>query len=296
MSAWIVLIRKAYPYFLIAPTVLLVGMALVYPVASLLNQSFQDYSILRPNERSFIGLENYRAVLQDSEFWRSLQASVIWVAGSVIPQFLLGLAMALLLNEDFRGRGFVRTIILLPWVVSGLVTAIIWVWLFDGTIGVINDLLMRIDLISKPIAWKIYPATAFFMLFLANCWRGAPFFAINLLAAMQSISPEIYEACTIDGADRFQRFRYVTLPMIFGTIVFSTLLRSIWTFNFIDLIWTMTGGGPVNATRTLAIYIFDTAYRDSNFGYASALAVALCALLLLFSGLYWRLNRLSTGE
>lgn len=283
--------RGLYPYLLIAPVVLLVSLGVFYPLGHTLYLSSHDYLTIRPADVRFVGLANYARLLGDAEFWGSLQVSAIWVAGSVIPQFLLGLGMALLLNERFPGRGLVRTLILLPWVVSGVVTGLIWLWLFDGTVGVINDLLLRLGAIGTPIAWAIQPSSAFFMVFVANAWRGAPFFAIILLAALQSISPEVYEAAKIDGADGLRRFRYVTLPLILNAVILSTLLRSIWTFNYIDLLWTMTHGGPINSTRTLAIHIFDTAYRDGDFGYAATLAVTLCALLLLFSGLYWRLNR-----
>jgi len=284
--------RRSYPYALVAPTVLLVAVGVIYPVAYMLYLSAHNYLIIRPHAVRFIGLANYLTLLKDGEFWRSLRISAVWVAGSVIPQFLLGLATALLLNGKFTGRRVVRTLVLLPWVVSGVITGIIFVWLFDGTIGVVNDLLLRFHLVTEPVAWPVQPATAFFMLFVANAWRGAPFFAINLLAALQSISPDVYEASAIDGAGPWQRFRHVTLPLIMNTVILSTLLRAIWTFNFIDLIWTMTNGGPVNSTRTLAIYIFHTAYRDADFGYASTLAIGLCIVLLLFSAVYWQLHKL----
>lgn len=280
-----------YPYLLVGPVVILVGLGVFYPVAYMLYLSGHNYLTIRPNEVRFVGLANYGRLLVDAEFWASLQVSAIWVVGSVGPQFLLGLGLALLLNERFPGRGVVRTIVLLPWVVSGVVTGLIWIWLFDGTVGVVNDLLLRTGLVGAPVAWNIQPGSAFFMVFVANAWRGAPFFAIVLLAALQSIPPELYEAAKIDGASSWQRFRRVTLPLILNAVIISTLLRSIWTFNYIDLLWTMTHGGPVNATRTLAIHIFDTAYRDGDFGYAATLAVALCFILLAFSAVYWRLNR-----
>jgi multiple sugar transport system permease protein len=287
---------RALPYLLIAPTVLLVAAAVVYPLGYVLVLGSFDYSPYSVGASRFVGAGNYLAILEDSAFWRSLWASLIWVTGSVVPQFLLGLAMALVLNERFAGRGLVRTIVLAPWAVSGVVTGVIWIWLFDGTIGVINDLLMRVGLVAFPVPWGIYDATAWLMLFVANAWRGAPFFAIVLLAALQAIDPALHESAKIDGAGPWQRFRFVTLPLILDAVVISTLLRALWTFNFIDLIWTMTRGGPVDTTRTLAIYIFDVAYQRGQFGYASALSVVLCLLLLAFGGAYLQLNRLSRRE
>ncbi|MGH2559698.1 MAG: carbohydrate ABC transporter permease, partial [Thermomicrobiales bacterium] len=281
-----------YPYLLMTPAVLLVGVGILYPVVYLAYLSLHEYSpFFTAGVMRFVGLANYSRLLDDPEFWHALRVSAIWVVGSVIPQFLLGLGMALLLNERFAGRGAVRTIILAPWAVSGVITAIIWGWIFDGTVGVLNDLLLRMTIIERPIAWSLQPATTWFMVFVANAWRGAPFFAIMLLAALQSINPDLYESAKVDGASPWQRFRSITLPLILNTVIVATLLRSIWTFNYIDLLWTMTHGGPIDATRTLPITVFDTAYLNGDFGYAASLAVALCLILLTFGALYWRLNR-----
>jgi multiple sugar transport system permease protein len=285
-------VDRLYPQLLISPVVILVGVGIIFPLLYLLYMSVHNYNTFFSRVMVFNGLANYGRLLTDPVFWKTLSVSATWVVGSVVPQFLLGLVMALLLNESFPGRGFVRTIVLLPWVVSGVVTAIIWGWMFDGTIGVINDLLMKARLIALPVPWGARVPTTWVMVLVANTWRGAPFFAIILLAALQSISPDLYEAATVDGADRWQRFRLITLPMLTNAIVLSTLLRAIWTFNFVDLIWTLTHGGPVNETRTLAVQVLNSAYIDGDFGYAAALSVALVVILLLFSGLYWRLNRL----
>lgn len=284
--------RSLYPYLLVAPVVLLVGAGIFYPLVYVAYISTQEYSpFYTQGQMFFTGLHNYQHLLGDSNFWGALATSGIWVLGSVGPQFLVGLGIALLLNERFPGRGVVRSLILLPWVVSGVVTGILWMWLFDGTVGVINDIMVRSGLASTPVPWAVQTSTSFFMLFVANAWRGAPFFAIMLLAALQSISGDIYEAARVDGAGRWQRFRYVTAPLIMNAVILSTLLRALWTFNYIDLIWTMTHGGPANTTRTLAMYVLDTCYRDGDFGYAAALSVGLVVVLLIFSGLYWRLNR-----
>src|SRR4051812_46269877 len=283
--------RNALPWGLVAPVATLVAIGVLFPLAYVLLLGSYDYSPYLGRAARYVGLANYRAVLSDAAFWRALAASAIWVIGSVVPQFLLGLGMALVLNETFRGRGLVRTIILAPWAVSGVVTGFIWLWLFDGTIGVINDLLMKAGAIDAPVPWGIYESTTWLMVFVANAWRGAPLFAIVILAALQSIDPSLYEAAAIDGGSRWQKFRFVTWPLIFNAVVISTLLRALWTFNFIDLLWTMTRGGPAGATTTLPIYIFDVVYQKGEFGYGAALAVALCVLLIAFSTGYWQLHR-----
>lgn len=284
---------RLFPYLAVGPVALLVALGVLYPIGYVVVLSAHDYSPFQARAMQFVGAGNYRRLLADPEFWASLRAGAIWVTGSVVPQFLLGLALALVLNERFRGRGAVRTIVLVPWVVSGVVTGIIWTWLFDGTVGVVNDLLMRAGLVGAPVAWTVQPATTWLALFVANAWRGAPFFAIVLLAALQSISPDLYEAAKIDGAGPWQRFRFVTLPLVLGTVILATLLRAIWTFNFLDLIWTMTRGGPANLTRTLPLYIFDKAYTEGDFGYAATVSCALCLVLLGFSAVYWQLHRLT---
>lgn len=284
--------RQALPWTFVAPVAVLVAVGVLFPLLYVLVLASFDYSPYLGHAAKFIALGNYRAVFIDPAFWSALAASVIWVVGSVVPQFLLGLGMALVLNETFRGRGIVRTIILAPWAVSGVVTGFIWMWLFDGTIGVINDLLMKAGVVDAPVPWGIYESTTWLMVFVANAWRGAPFFAIVILAALQSIDPALYEAASIDGATRRQKFRFVTWPLIFNSVVIATLLRALWTFNFIDLIWTMTRGGPAGATTTLPIYIFDVVYQKGEFGYGAALSVVLCLLLIVFSAGYWQLNRM----
>jgi multiple sugar transport system permease protein len=274
----------------VAPVIAIVGLGVVLGLGYLLVLSFQRYSLIRLNDISFIGLENYLQIFEDRDFWRSITASIIWVIGSVVPQFVLGLGLALILNQNFRGRGIFRVLTIMPWAVSGVVAGLMWLWVFDGTIGVLNDLLMKAGLIARPIAWTLFPETTWFTLFVANAWRGTPFFAIMFLAALQGIDQDLYEAAKIDGATAWQRFLRVTLPLIKHTIIISTLLRVIWTFNYIDLIFTMTEGGPLSATRTLAMYIFDTAYVDSDFGYAATLAVITCLILTVFSVIYWKLG------
>ena len=288
--------RTGFPWLLVAPVAILVAIGVLYPLGYVVLLGSQEYSPYLGKSMRAVGFSNYTRIFADAYFWSALQASIIWVVGSVVPQFLLGLGMALVLNETFRGRGIVRTIILAPWAVSGVVTGFIWLWIFDGTIGVINDLLMKVGAVAEPVPWGIYPETAWAMVFVANAWRGAPFFAIVILAALQSIDGALYEAANIDGASRAQKFRYITLPLILNAIVISTLLRALWTFNFIDLLWTMTRGGPAGATTTLPIYIFDVIYQKGEFGYGAALSVVLCALLITFSAAYWQLNRLSRAR
>ena len=194
------------------------------------------------------------AWLQDPVFWLTLWNSVVWVFGSVILQFVFGFAAALLLQQAFRGRALVRTLTLLPWIIPGVVVGLIWQWLYQPNYGVINDLLIRAGWMHERVAWLSSPDTAMAAVVFTNVWRGIPFFAIMLLAGLQSVPDELYEAAHVDGAGVLSRFWHITLPLLRPIIVVATATRIIWTFNYADLIFVMTGGGPANATQITSTY------------------------------------------
>lgn len=260
------------------------GLELVY--------SFQHYNLARPWVSGFAGLANYSRMLDDELFWVALQNTLVWTVGCVVPQFVLGMVLALLLNEEFAFRGIYRALALSPWAVSGLVGALMWSWMLNGPFGVFNDLLIRLGLTSERIAWLALPETAMIGVILANVWRGIPFFTVTILAGLQAIPEELYEAAEIDGADGWRSFLHVTLPLLKGVITVTVLLRTIWTVSWVETIFAMTGGGPANATLTLPVYVFNQFFRYSDVGYASAMAVLMFMLLLAFTFVYLRLLRL----
>jgi multiple sugar transport system permease protein len=282
--------RSVTPYLFLLPALVPVFGLLLYPLVYVFQLSLREHVLYRPYEHGFIGLKNFVELLQDVHFWQSLNASLIWVVGSIVPQFVFGLILALLLNQQFRGRGLYRAIVISPWAIGGVLTGIFWTWLFNSQVGPINDLLLKSGIISERIPWKVTAFTAFFSVLVANVWRGIPFFAIMMLAALQSIPDELYEAATVDGAGTWQRFRFITLPLIKNQAVLSTMLRSIWVFGNIDLIWTMTEGAPAGATRTLAVYVLHTAYKFSDFGYGAAVAVVIFLISLIFAITYLRVG------
>lgn len=284
-------LRPLTPYLFMLPALLPVFGLLLYPLIYVFQLSLQRHVLYRPYDHAFIGLKNFAALPQDPHFWQSLNASIIWVVGSIVPQFILGLILALLLNERFPGRGLYRAIVISPWAIGGVLTGIFWTWMFNPMVGPINDLLMKTGLIAERIPWKTTPLTAFISVLVANWWRGIPFFAIMMLAALQSIPGELYEAATVDGAGRWQRFRFVTVPLIKNQAILSTMLRSIWVFGNIDLIWTMTEGAPAGATRTLAVYVLHTAYKFSKFGYGAAISVTIFLICLIFAIVYLRVGK-----
>ncbi|CAH1217100.1 Trehalose transport system permease protein SugA [Paenibacillus auburnensis] len=281
-----------FPYLLIAPTVLLIAGLLVFPIFRVFDLSVQSYDFTRLQEAGYIGLENFRNIFtQDEMFYSSLGITLKWVLMEVMLQLVFGLIVALLLNQAFRMRGLVRSLVLVPWAVSGVLTTMLWSLMFNQHIGIFNDILLKLGLIHEPIAWLANIHTVFGSVVVAELWRGIPFFAITLLAALQTIPHEVYESCEVDGAGSVKKLFFITLPYLKESIVFATLLRAIWEFNSIDMIFTMTNGGPMDMTTTLPIYMMKTSILEGNYGYGSALGVVTFAFLMIFVILYLRLNR-----
>ncbi|HIU77732.1 MAG TPA: sugar ABC transporter permease [Candidatus Pelethocola excrementipullorum] len=281
---------QIFPYLLIAPTVILILAFLVFPVARVFYLSFQNYDLTQSWKDGFAGISNFTKLFQDGKFYSSLVITFKWVFTQVIGQLILGTIVALLLNQKFRGRGAARAISLVPWAVSGVLVTMLWTLMYDQSSGLINDILMKTGIISKKIAWLADSRTFFPAVNVAELWRGVPFFAINILAALQSIPGEVYESSSIDGCGPVKNFVYITLPYLKESIIFATLLRGIWEFNSIDMIFTMTNGGPMDKTTTLPIYMMKTAIIKGNYGYGSAIGVVAFILLLVFALCYIKLS------
>lgn len=279
------------PYILLFPTVFLFIALLIYPMGNIFYYSLQNKILTRPKLSGFVGLDNFIKVFTgDRVFYEVLLNSAKWVFFEVGLQLVLGVAISLLLKRKFKGCGFFRTVIFLPWALSGVIVSMLWSLMYYENIGVINDILQRLGLIGKAVAWTGNKNTAFWSIVIAELWRGIPFFSIMLLASLQSIPDEYYEAARVDGANAVKSFVHITLPCIKETLVLTTLLRCIWEFNSVDLILNLTGGGPIFRTTTLAVYLANTAKRDGNFGYGSALAVVSFFILLVFAVVYLKLS------
>ncbi len=276
------------PAYFLAPALLVTAAVVLLPVAQTAWLSLQDYLLYEPDAATFIGLRNFSAILADPVFWISLQHSAVWIVGVVGLQFLIGLAAALLLNESFWWRGLARALVVVPWALPSVIIGLMWTWMYDYNLGVFNDILMRTGLVDAPIAWLARPDLALPAIMLALIWQGFPFFAVTILAGLQTVPAELYEAAEIDGANRRQVLFRITLPAIADVIATALLLRTIWVANSLDVILVMTGGGPGYATHTLPLYAFIRAYSGMEFGYASALALILTALLIVVVWLYVR--------
>ena len=269
-----------FPYTLVTPALAVTILIIFFPIIQTATMSLFHYVIWKPKDNRFIGLGNYLQALKDEVFWISLRNTLIWIAGVIVLQLLLGFATALLLNRDFKWRGLARSLILIPWVTPSVITALMWRWMYDGNNGVINDLLVRIGLLKSYFPWLANSSTALPAIMIALMWQGFPFFAIMILAGLQAIPKSLYEAAQVDGATTWQKFARITLPMLVPILFTSILLRIIWVANSMDVIYVMTGGGPGYATHTLPVYSFIRAYKALDFGYASTIAIFLTFLLI----------------
>jgi multiple sugar transport system permease protein len=278
----------ALPYVLLSPAVLATVIVVFYPMAQAFVTSLYQSILWKPRDVHFIALDNYATLLHDPVFWSSLGRTAIWIGLTVPLQMLLGLITALLLNQEFRWRGLARSLILIPWALPSVVIGLMWAWIYNPQVGLLNDLMLRLGLLQSAVPWLANPDTALYAIIAALVWQGFPFFAIMILAGLQTIPASLYEAAEIDGAGAWYQFWHITLPGLRGVLVTAVMLRIIWVANSVDVIYVMTGGGPGYATHTLPLYAFKRTYSSMDFGYGSALAVAFSVLLLGAIVLYLR--------
>ncbi|HCZ06723.1 MAG: multiple sugar transport system permease protein [Thermotogota bacterium] len=277
---------RLWALWMLLPALVFVLFVNLYPLLRGGVISFQKLTVFNLNRPRFIGWRNYDEILSDPEFLYILWNTVLWIGLSVFFQLVLGFLLALLLYKPFRGRGIYMGLVFYPWALSGFAIGLLWSWILNGQFGILNDLLMRFHLIKSPVNFLSDPRYALFSVIMVNIWYGIPFFAIMILAALQSIPKELYEAAEIDGAGRLTKLFKVTLPYVRPTIVNTVLLRVIWVMNFPDIIYGMTRGGPAGATNILSVEMINIVYYQNNYGKASALGMIITAILLLFTVFY----------
>jgi multiple sugar transport system permease protein len=271
------------PWLYSAPALVLIIAVMLVPLALGLSYAFRDVRLLNPFSGGFIGLEHFQTLAGDKNFARALKNTLFWAGASVFFQFAFGLILALLLDRSFRGRAVAQALVFLPWAVPSFLSGLNWAWLFNPVVGPLPHWLFALGIFDAPTNILSDPRNAMWGPIIANVWWGIPFFAITLLAALQAIPRDLYEAAAIDGANAFQRFRSITLPFLAPTMAITILLRTVWISNFADLIIVMTNGGPADRTQIVASYIFTQAFRRLDFGYASAIALVLLLLLMAYS-------------
>lgn len=269
----------------LAPAFLFVAVFTYYPLLVGGQMAFHQWSLWNLNETPFVGLGNFRTLIADPLFSHTMLNSVLWVVGSLIPQFVIGFLIALGLRKKFRFRGLYQAVVFYPWAVSGFLIGILFRWMFNSEFGVVNDLLMRSGIVDSPVPWLANPKLAFIAVMIANIWYGVAFFAIMILAALQSVPEELREAAAIDGAGRYRTLFQVVIPTIKSTLVLTVLLRIIWIFNFPDIIYAMTGGGPGNQTHIATTWMIQYT-QQGEYGMASALGFIVVGFLTIFTGIY----------
>ncbi len=278
--------KRMNPYYYLLPALLGILFVYAYPIVASVYNSFMDYNVSRSPDAVYQGIKNYTVLFKDSMFGLVIKNTLIYVFLSVFFQFVLGFLLAMLLLRRFPGKAVYQSLVFIPWAVAGFLIAIMFKWMFNAQWGVINDLLMKAGILSEPYPFLSSPDTSLYTTVIASIWYGVPFFAIMILASLQSIPEDLYEAASIDGARKLRQFWSITVPYIKPTLILTVLLRIIWMFNSGDLIYIMTAGGPANSSHILPTYLFEKAFVALNFGLASAIATITVAFLIVFTITY----------
>ena len=281
--------------FLIAPAIAWVIIVVIVPMVTAAQLSFTDQRT-PGGEANWVGLDNYITLISDPVFRAAMGRSALWVVTNGVLQTAVALGVALLLNRPFRGQSFVRSWVVLPWIVPSAVIAILWKWMMDASVGVINYSLLATGLRTEPVLFLSTPDNAFTSMVFINSWRLFPFIAIILLASLQSVPEEEYEAARIDGATPGMQFKTITFPHLAPTLTVLGLVGTLWAANVFDLIWMITRGGPLNVTRTAPVFIYDRAFAAFNLSSAAAASVLLLVVLTAFAATFVFLARRQLGQ
>lgn len=267
-------------YLLLAPAILLLLVLVGYPFLTAVMMSLQK-KLIGQAAAPFIGLDNYIYLLTDRTFWVVVRNVLIFAGASVALKLVIGTSVALALNESMPARGIIRSIMILPWALPSLVSVLIWMWMYSDVGGVFNSVLMGTGVVERPILFLGTPVLAMVSVIVVNVWRGFPFFAITLLAGLQTVSADSYDAAKVDGAGIYARFRHVTLPGLAPVMAVVTLLSTIFTLNDFAIVWLLTRGGPGNATDMLSTLTYKVAIRGLELGKGVAVSVLMLPLLVI---------------
>jgi multiple sugar transport system permease protein len=278
--------EDVFSWLMVIPPVLFLMALVGYPFVYGIWLSLQDRPVAKPGV--FIGLGNFITDFHDPVFWQVAQNTFVYTLSATALKMAGGLALALVMNQDFKFKNLIRAVMLLPFIVPTVLSTIAWMWILDPSFSVVNWFLIHWGIANPGPSWLGNPNLAMFSLIMVNTWRGLPFYAITLLAGLQTISPELYEAATIDGASAWARFRYITAPLLKPVIFIVTMFSVIFTFSDFQLVYVLTRGGPANATHLFATYAFDVAMSGGQFGLGASIALSMLPpLALLIAGMAW---------
>ena len=278
----------ALAYLLNVPALIFIVVLVAYPIANSFWISLHKYNLKKPHAFPFIGLENYITAFQDDLFRHSMVITAIFTIATVISVLCIGTAIALVINETFHGRGFVRALVLLPWAIPPVVNGLMWQWIFNSKVGALNGLLYSLGIIQSYRSWLLDSSSALAVLVLAQVWNDAPFAAIVVLASMQAIPGELYDAAKVDRANVFQRFRNVTFPWLIPAFVIIMIVETLAAVRVFDIVYVMTGGGPGYDTTFLSWLTYQTSFLNLDFGKGNAYAYIIAIIALILSLCYIR--------
>ncbi|MCJ9690052.1 carbohydrate ABC transporter permease (plasmid) [Rhizobium leguminosarum] len=280
-------LRKLVPYFYVSPATLLLVLLMLFPMVMVFKYSLMDGAIMK-KDAAFAGVQNYLTIFENPVFWQSVVQTLYFTIMSVVFHFIIGLAFALLLNTnrvDPLIRSILRVLFILPWLFTAVIIAIIWRLLLDPN-GVVNSVLMALHIINFKVEWFSSTRTAIHALTFANIWAGYPLYMVSLLAGLQGISKELYEAAGIDGANELEKFWYITIPQLMPIIISIALLDFIWTMQVFPLVWMTTGGGPIYSTEVLSTFTYKLAFSQYEFSLASASAMIILIISMSVTYFY----------
>jgi len=280
---------------LLLPAIALLALVVGVPILRVLWMSLHRTDVSMGGQAAFVGLEQFFRLWEDGQWKRAISNTVVFTLSSVTIELCLGLAFALLLHRVFRGRSWMRALVVLPWVLPTAVMALAWAWIANDTFGVANDVLRRLHLIGEPVAWLGRPATAMATIVLADVWKTTPFVTLVLLSGLSSIPESVLEASRLDGLGTWPRLFRVLLPLLLPAILVAVLFRLLQAFAAFDLVYVMTGGGPGGSTETISLYAYRNYFRYLDFGYGSAVAVQAVVLLAFAAWIIVRASREREG-
>lgn len=290
--------ERALGLFMLAPMAIVLLLVVAYPLADSFWLSLHRMNLARPEQGTpFIGFENYLYAFRQPAFWYAVERTLYFTIVSVAFELVLGLLFAVLLNERFRGNMLARLTMIFPWALLTVANGVLWAWILNPTYGVLNGILTGIGLFSEPKQWLSDTFWTMNVIILADAWKTVPTMTLLLLAGLQPISHDLYEAAEVDGATRWQKFARITVPLLRPVILVSVALRTIGAFRVFDIIYVLTGnGGPADSTKVIAFYNYDQAFRFLFFGYGAAISWLITAFMLILIVIYIRLLRTEVAE
>ncbi|WP_304944065.1 carbohydrate ABC transporter permease [Vallitalea guaymasensis] len=274
-------------YIFIIPSIVLVLVFIVYPVINTINMSLYDLRIQTLAEgKKFVGFDNYIKLFSDTTFIESLKFTLMFTVVAVTLETLIGMIFALIMNKAIPGQGIIRTAVLVPWAIPTIVSGLMWQFMYSDQYGIINLILSKLHLIQDYIPWLIEKNTAIMAVIIADVWKTTPYMSLLILSGLQTVPESLYEAASLDGANKVQRFFRITLPIIKPVVVVAILFRVLATFRIYDLVVALTSGGPADGTQSLSLYTIKTYFNFGNLGYGATLAVVTFIISLLISFLF----------